>query len=106
KVALYLFVESRSAADEITNAATHAFVNRIEQQLAEVQRGLVAQPGIESHQQVSGFADQLAAMLQARFDAAVQQFPKRGHAYHPGNVSVLDGLGQMFTAQFRQISDL
>ena len=50
KIALHFLIQRRAAADEIANATAHAFVNRIEQNLAKIQRCLVAQPGIKFHQ--------------------------------------------------------
>ena len=57
KVALNLFAQRRTAADEVTNATPHPFVNRIEENLAEIKRRLVAQPRVEFDQQIRRVAD-------------------------------------------------
>ena len=106
KIALHFLIQRRAAANKIANATTHAFVNRIEQNLAKIQRRLVAQPGIEPHQQICGLANPLISFVQAILDASMEQLPKRRHAHHSRDVAILNCLGQMFTAKFRQISDL
>src|SRR4029079_11030762 len=72
KISLHLLVQRGSAADEITNAAAHAFMDRIEQDVPEIQRRLVPQPGIEFAYQVSVFRNQLAVVVKPVLDAAMQ----------------------------------
>ena len=99
KVALHFVIQGGAAADEITDAAAHAFVNRIKENLAQIQRCLITHPGVESHQQIRRLADPLAALVQAVLDASMQQLPERRHADHAGDVAVLDGLRQMLAGQ-------
>src|SRR6185369_3125967 len=94
KIALNFFAQCRAAADEVTNAATESFVNRIEQHLAEVERRLVAQPRVCPDQVLGSLADPIAAFVEPVLDAAVQQLPQRGHTYHSRDVTVFDRTGQ------------
>ena len=71
KITLHFFIQRRTATDEVTDAPAHAFVNRIEEELAKIQRRLVAQPRVEFDQQVSTLCHQLAAIVQTILDAAV-----------------------------------
>ena len=90
----------------MTNATTHPFMNRIEQQLSEVEWRLVAQPRVELHQDVRRITNKLASFMQTRFDTAMQQLPKRGHADHARDVTVLNGFRQVLAVQFVKISNL
>src|SRR5262245_9348968 len=102
KVALNLFAQCGATADEIANAPAETFVNRIEQDLPEVQRRLIAQPGIQVHQVVSSFANPVAALVETILDATMQQFPKRGNTDHSGYVAVLNRLRKRVTRELGQ----
>src|SRR6185369_8199485 len=106
KVTLNLFAQCGAAADEIANAPAESFVNRIEQDLAKVQRCLIAQPGVCIYQVVGSFADPVAAFVVTILDTAVQEFPKRGNADHAGDVTVLDCLRECVTRELGQVRNL
>src|SRR5262249_39636379 len=75
EVSLYLFIQGRATADEVTNPATHSFVNRIEEKLTEVEGSLISQPGVEPDEQIRGVTDELVAFMQSGIDAAMQHLP-------------------------------
>ena len=56
----------------------------------EIERRIVADPGIKLDDVVRQVGDPVAAFAQARLDAAMEHLPERGNADHAGHVAVLD----------------
>jgi hypothetical protein len=77
-----------------------------EDDLAEVERGVVAEPRVGADQALGRVADPPAPLAQPALDPAVQQLPQRGHADHAGDVPVLNGARQFFARQLGQVGDL
>ena len=72
KVALYLFTQRRAAANEVTNASTQTFVDGIENDLAKIQRRLVAQPGVSANEIIGSLTNPITPFVEPIFDATMQ----------------------------------
>src|SRR5512138_323148 len=106
KVALYLFMQRRASADEVTNAPTQAFMNGVKEYLTKIQWSLVPQPRISAYQILCRFANPITFFVQAILDASVQELPKSRHTNHSRDMSILNGARKCIARQFRQISNL
>ncbi len=90
KVLLYLFTQSRPARDQVTHLAAHALMDREKHDGPEIERRVVAYPGVEIDDVVSEVGDPITAFAQPRLDPPVQHLPQRRHADHSCDVAILD----------------
>jgi hypothetical protein len=99
-------VQGRAAADEIAYATAESGVDGTKDELAEIERRMIAYPTVRFDQIIRRVAHPFAALVETALDATVQQFPQSGHAYHPCHIAVFDRARKFFARQFGQVGDL
>src|SRR5688572_29502172 len=72
----------------------------------KIERGVVADPGVELDHVVGEIGDPITAFAKSGFDAAVKHLPQSGYADHSRDVTVLDSPGKVFGGQLVEICDL
>src|SRR6266850_4354091 len=94
KILLNLFAQSRAAADEIADAATETFMNRIESDGPKIEWRLISQPCVGLDHSLGSLTNPIAAFVEFVLDAAVKKFPQSRHANHASDVAILDCPGK------------
>ena len=73
---------------------------------AEIERRVVANPGVEFDHVVGQIGDPIALFAKPRLDPSMQHFPQSRNTDHARNVSVFDSPRKVLGGQFIEICDL
>src|SRR5205085_9950130 len=101
QIFLHLLRQRRAARDQVSHLSAHSLMDREKDDRAEIERRVVAYPGVELDHVVGEIGDPIAAFSESRFDTAVQHFPQRRNADHACNMPVLNGFREILGGQLR-----
>src|SRR6185369_8109903 len=81
-------------------------MNRVEDYRPKIDWRFLTEPKIGLNERIGGLANPVAAFVEPVLNTPVQELPECRHAYHAGNVAVLNRACESITSEIGQISDL